>query len=89
MPQASKSLPAIAAKITIDQFIFAPLCTAALYFFKVATEGRPRWVGGWVGGWVGAWVRGCVGAWVRGCVGAWVRTARYALDAGSQGAGGV
>ena len=46
MPQASKSLPALAAKITIDQFIFAPLCTAAFYFFKVATEGRPRWVRG-------------------------------------------
>ena len=49
MPQASKSLPAIAAKITIDQFIFAPLCTAAFYFFKVATEGRPRCVGGCAG----------------------------------------
>lgn len=25
------------------QFLFAPICTAVFYFFKVATEGRPRW----------------------------------------------
>ena len=45
MPHASKSPRAVASKICIDQLIFAPICTLVFYAFKVATEGRPRWVG--------------------------------------------
>lgn len=35
MPHASKSPAAVASKIGIDQFLFAPLCTAVFYLFKV------------------------------------------------------
>ncbi len=44
LPHASKSMSAIAAKVCIDQFLFAPVCTAVFYFFKCCTEGRPRCV---------------------------------------------
>lgn len=42
MPHAAKSPRAVMSKLVIDQFLFAPICTAVFYFFKVATEGRPR-----------------------------------------------
>ncbi|KAL4431310.1 hypothetical protein ABPG75_006566 [Micractinium tetrahymenae] len=42
MPHASKSPCAVMSKLVIDQFLFAPVCTAVFYFYKVATEGRPR-----------------------------------------------
>lgn len=32
----------IFAKVGIDQFIFAPVCTMLFYAFKVTTELRPR-----------------------------------------------
>ena len=41
MPHASKSLRAVAMKIGIDQFMFAPVCTSVFYFYKVLMEGRP------------------------------------------------
>ncbi|PRW61349.1 hexose phosphate transport isoform A [Chlorella sorokiniana] len=41
MPHAPTSPPAIASKLVIDQFMFAPTCTLLFYFYKVVTEGRP------------------------------------------------
>ena len=35
MPRAPKSPAAVAAKLSIDQFMFAPICTAVFYFYKV------------------------------------------------------
>ncbi|KAI7837431.1 hypothetical protein COHA_008743 [Chlorella ohadii] len=41
MPHASTSPRAIATKLIIDQFMFAPTCTLLFYYYKVLTEGRP------------------------------------------------
>ncbi len=56
MPAAAKSPVAVAAKIVIDQLVFAPIATAVFFTFKCFSEGRPRcaWAlcrsntGGWV-----------------------------------------
>eukprot|EP00889_Picochlorum_renovo_P005286 jgi/Picre1/32316/NNA_007662.t1 len=37
----AKSAVTVLAKVGIDQFIFAPVCTMLFYLFKVSTEGRP------------------------------------------------
>lgn len=37
----AKSAITVLAKVGIDQFIFAPVCTMLFYLFKVSTEGRP------------------------------------------------
>lgn len=41
LPANAKSPAAVAAKVVIDQLVFAPIATMVFYAWKLASEGRP------------------------------------------------